>query len=133
MTRLTSSLPLLLLVVAAETAVLLDVSAQHASQRGPASPARTIRGQVVVSPRSEPTAAADPCPTPRQSPRKVVVVEAIVDEHGRVESACVVLSVSPAFDSRALAFVRDQQYEPAIHDGRPVKVLLSASVFEHRR
>ena len=133
MARHTSTLPLLFLVVVAEVAVVLDVSIQRTSQRASAQPTPIIRSHAVVYRPPEPAANADPCPTPRHSPRKVVVVEAIVDERGQVESACVVLSVSPTFDTRALAFVRNHQYEPAIHNGKPIKVFLNVSVFEHPR
>ena len=133
MPRRTSTLPFLFLVVVAESAAFFDISVQRTSQRAFAPPAPVLRPRGIDAPHSEPANGAAPCPTPRHAPGKVAVVEAIVDERGRVESACVVLSVSPAFDQRALAFVRDHQYEPAIHNGKPVKIFLSASVFEHPR
>ena len=133
MARHTSAIPLLFFVLVAEVVVVLDVSIQRSSQRASAPLTPIIRSHAVVSRPPESAANAAPCPAPRPSPRKVVVVEAIVDERGQVESACVVLSVSPTFDTRALAFVRDHQYEPAIHNGKPIKVFLNVSVFEHPR
>ena len=122
-----------LLAILAEAAVVLDISHQR--------PMRATTPPITLGARTQhagaaPSAAlpvASPCPPSRPSPGRTALVEAVVNEQGRVESACVVLSVSPDFDQQALAFVTSQRFAPALHEGKPVKVLLRASVFAHPR
>ena len=87
----------------------------------------------VVTPRIlsslSPGTAPRPCGTPKPSKNQGVQIEAIVNESGRVEYACLVTSTSTSFDRQALEAVRSWQYKPALHEGKAVKVFLS--VFAH--
>jgi protein TonB len=49
-----------------------------------------------------------------------IVVEALVDEHGRVFAAEVVQSLDPDLDARTLDAVRNWAFQPAMEDGEPV-------------
>jgi protein TonB len=56
-----------------------------------------------------------------------VILEAIVDEEGRVIDVRVVRSAD-VFDKAALASVRQWRYAPVLIDGRPVKFILTVVV-----
>jgi len=62
-----------------------------------------------------------------QGLRGIVIVELIIDEKGKVESAQIVRSV-PGFDEAALAAAREWEYEVTKVDGRPVKVRLTVPI-----
>jgi TonB family protein len=62
-----------------------------------------------------------------QGLRGIVIVELIIDEKGKVESAQIVRSV-PGFDEAALAAAREWEYEPTRVDGHPVKVHLTVPI-----
>jgi TonB family protein len=62
-----------------------------------------------------------------QGLRGIVIVELIIDEKGKVESAQIVRSV-PGFDEAALAAAREWEYEPTKVDGHPVKVHLTVPI-----
>jgi protein TonB len=49
-----------------------------------------------------------------------IVVEALVDEHGRVFAAEVVQSLDPDLDARTLDAVRNWAFQPAMEDGQPI-------------
>ena len=49
------------------------------------------------------------------------IIEIVIDELGRVESAAIRLSVHPAYDSMLLATAADWKYRPATINGQPVK------------
>ena len=57
----------------------------------------------------------------------VVILEAIVDQEGRIESLKVLRS-APVFDRAALAAVRQWRYSPVILNGRPERVILTVVV-----
>jgi protein TonB len=57
----------------------------------------------------------------------VVVVECVIDERGRVQSAAVVKGV-PLLDEAALDAVRQWVYAPSLLDGVPVEVVLTVTV-----
>lgn len=50
----------------------------------------------------------------------VVVVEALIDEQGRVIAAEVIQSVHPSLDKATLEAVRQWQFSPAMVDGKAV-------------
>ena len=85
-------------------------------------PASSVGGSSLV-----PT----PCSTPKHSQNGAALIEAIIDETGRIESACIVISVSPVFDRTALEAVRKQPYKPGVHEGKPAKTFLTVSVVPH--
>lgn len=49
-----------------------------------------------------------------------IVVEALVDEHGRVFAAEVVQSLDPDLDARTLDAVRTWAFQPALENGEPI-------------
>lgn len=49
------------------------------------------------------------------------ILEIVIDELGRVESAAIRVSVHPAYDSMLLATAADWRYRPATVNGQPVK------------
>ena len=57
----------------------------------------------------------------------VVILEAIVDQEGRIESLKVLRS-APVFDRAALAAVRQWRYSPVILNGRPERFILTVVV-----
>jgi len=57
----------------------------------------------------------------------VVILEAIVDQEGRVEGLKVLRS-APVFDQAALAAVRQWRYSPVILNGRPERFILTVVV-----
>ena len=57
----------------------------------------------------------------------MVILEAIVDEEGRVETLKVLRSAG-IFDSAALEAVRQWRYSPVILNGRPEKFILTVVV-----
>ena len=60
----------------------------------------------------------------------VVILEAIVDQEGRVESLKVLRS-APVFERAALEAVRQWRYSPVILNGRPEKFILTVVVSFH--
>ncbi|HEY5618558.1 MAG TPA: TonB family protein [Vicinamibacterales bacterium] len=60
----------------------------------------------------------------------VVILEAIVDEEGRVESLKVLRSPG-VFEEAALAAVRQWRYSPVLLNGRPEKFILTVVVSFH--
>jgi TonB family protein len=54
--------------------------------------------------------------------RGEVMVAAIVEPSGAVDSVRVIRSFHPSFDSAAAAWVRGASFSPACRDGRPVRV-----------
>jgi TonB family protein len=56
-----------------------------------------------------------------QMARSGGLVEVLIDEGGRVESAMLLSSVHPIYDSMLLAATQDWRYKPATVNGRPVK------------
>ena len=57
----------------------------------------------------------------------VVILEATIDETGRVSDAKPVRSI-PLLDQAAIAPVKQWQYEPTYLNGIPVPVILTAKV-----
>jgi periplasmic protein TonB len=57
----------------------------------------------------------------------VVVVEAVIDERGRVQNATVVKGV-PLLDDAALDAVRQWAYAPSLLNGVPVQVVMTVTV-----
>lgn len=57
-----------------------------------------------------------------------VVVEAIIDEQGRVINARVVRGLPMGLDQEALSAVQQWRFKPAMFNGRPVKVYFTLTV-----
>jgi periplasmic protein TonB len=57
----------------------------------------------------------------------VVVVECVIDEHGRVQNATV-LKGAPLLDDAALDAVRQWAYAPSLLNGVPVEVVMTVTV-----
>jgi hypothetical protein len=49
------------------------------------------------------------------------LIELVIDEHGRVVTAMVRMSIHPIYDTQLLAAARDWRYLPATFGGQPVK------------
>jgi TonB family protein len=58
----------------------------------------------------------------------VVVLSAIVDEHGSVQNPVIVRRVEPRADQKALETVREWRFRPALKDGNPVSVRMNIEV-----
>jgi TonB family protein len=58
----------------------------------------------------------------------VVVVEAVIDERGRIEKARVVHPAHWVLDQSALAAVREWEFTPAVRDGAPIPIVITARV-----
>ncbi|HSL24063.1 MAG TPA: hypothetical protein VK886_21195 [Vicinamibacterales bacterium] len=61
------------------------------------------------------------------------IIEVIIDEAGRVESAAIRMSIHPAYDSMLLAAAVDWRYQPALVNGVPVKYRKRIQVSVARR
>jgi len=61
------------------------------------------------------------------------VLRIVVDEHGRIESAALVVPVAPAYDSLLLAAVKKWTFKPAQLDGTTVKYqrLIAVTLLPH--
>jgi TonB family protein len=57
-----------------------------------------------------------------------VTVEAIIDEHGCIDDAHVVESPAPGFSTSALETVARWVFQPAMYEGRPVKVYYTLTI-----
>ena len=56
------------------------------------------------------------------------LIEVVVDEQGKVESAMIRRTVTPKYDKLALAATQNWHYQPAMVDGIPVKYRKSIQV-----
>ena len=92
-------------------------------QRGPIRVGGVIKEPALIH-RVEPKY---PLLALRAQMQGVVILEAIVDEEGRVESVKVLRSPG-VFDDAALEAVRQWRYSPVILNGRPEKFILAVVV-----
>jgi TonB family protein len=60
-------------------------------------------------------------PTMHQQATDRGVIEIVINEQGRVESAVIRQTVQPMYDSQLLVATRDWRYQPATVNGQPVK------------
>ncbi|HEX7960757.1 MAG TPA: M56 family metallopeptidase [Terriglobales bacterium] len=67
----------------------------------------------------QPTYPADAKKAKREG---IVVVGAVIGTDGKVENVSVLKSVDPSLDESAMNAVRQWTFEPALKDGKPVKV-----------
>jgi protein TonB len=113
-----------------ENSVLSGFSSDVAHLERPAVPSQTpvrlhsgIREPIALS-RAEPI-----YPTLAQSARVqgVVILEAVIDASGRVESVQVLRSI-PMLDQAAVTAVRQWRYSPAMLNGSPVPVIVTITV-----
>lgn len=63
-----------------------------------------------------------------QQVRQNGILEVLIDEQGRVESAIIRLSIHPLYDSMLLSAAADWRYQPARVNGNPVKFRKRISV-----
>jgi len=61
------------------------------------------------------------------------LVEIVIDEAGRVESATIRRSISAPFDAELLASTEKWRFQPAMRNGQPVKYRRSYEVIGHSR
>ena len=57
----------------------------------------------------------------------IVLLEILIDSHGRVADARVLRSI-PQLDAAAIAAVRQWLFRPAIRNGRPVPTVANAPI-----
>ncbi len=89
---------------------------------------QTVGGKVSPPRLIEKTEPHYPESARKQKKSGVVMLEAIVDEDGRVGSVWVGRSADPVLDAAAFEAVHQWRYEPALKDGKPVRVLLAVTV-----
>ena len=61
------------------------------------------------------------------------LVEVVINERGRVESATIRKSVAPAYDVALLAATEEWRFQPATREGLPVKYRRAYEVIVHSR
>jgi TonB family protein len=61
------------------------------------------------------------------------LIEVVINEQGRVESAAMRKSVAPTYDAALLASTAEWRFQPAVRDGVPVKFRRSYEVIVHSR
>jgi len=91
----------------------------------------TVAGQAV-SPvmRSEPPILihrVEPVLIAGENVGRVVAIKAIISAAGRVTKIHVVKSVTPSFDARCVAALRQWRYRPAQINGEPISVPLTVT------
>lgn len=52
----------------------------------------------------------------------MVILEAVIDEKGCVESVTIIQKVNPTLDQLAKQMVNSWRFKPAMKDGKPVRV-----------
>ena len=114
------------------TALLLWGSCILLAQNKPSEPVCEIRnvGDCGVS-TPKPVYHPDPEYTDRARKKKIngtVVVSFIVTTEGKVRDVTVTRSLDEDLDKQALAAVRKWRFEPAMKDGTPVEVRISAEL-----
>lgn len=57
----------------------------------------------------------------------IVIVEAVINRSGRVQSGCILRSI-PMLDQAALDAIRQWEYSPALLNGQPVDVVMTVTV-----
>jgi TonB family protein len=82
---------------------------------------------------TEPKRLGGPNPEYPEAMRKegisgLVVLEAVIDDTGRVRALEVLKSADPAFSASAMLAVEQWTFEPAIYDGAPVSVRYNLTV-----
>jgi protein TonB len=104
-----------------------EVRQAAANLRGGDEPARRVGGNIKppakltdVSPVYPPIAAS-------ARVEGVVIIEATIDESGRVTQARVLRSI-PLLDQAAIDAVRQWTFAPTLVDGRAVPVIMTVSV-----
>ena len=109
---------------------LPDVPPAPPPPPAPAAPSAPVRVGGRIQPptlihRVEPTYPPTAVSAHLQG---MVILEAIVDEEGRVTEVKVLRSVNPLLDREALNAVRQWRYAPVVLNGTPVKFVLSVSL-----
>ncbi len=112
-----AGVPLLLAVALAATTTL-PAAAQEP----------LVAGSEVKAPRRRSFVQPDyPAEAQARGLRGIVILELVIDEHGRVADVQVVRSVPP-FDEAAIEAARQWEYEVTRVDGVPVKVRLTVPI-----
>lgn len=119
--------------LAALIALSLGLSPVGAQAQDPAPVATSVAGakvsgqDVPVPARKKYVAPEYPLEAAAQGIRGIVILNLLIGEDGRVESATVTRSIK-GLDEAALAAVRLWEYEPTKVAGKPVKVLHSQGI-----
>jgi hypothetical protein len=122
------------------------VKAAEAAKPTPAEPVAAPPPPAPVAPKIY--TADDPVVTPPSTVRQDVpklpisvinmardkgIIEVIIDEVGRVESAAIRASVHPTYDAMLLAAAADWRYRAATANGQPVKFMKRIQITIARR
>ncbi len=127
-----------------ELTALQAANAAASADGGGAAPARacdpppglltpTTAGDTVTSPRLVRRVNPNLSGVTHAYPGGPVIIQAGIDEHGKVISTCVVTGVDPDVDTLTESAVRQWRFEPARRkaDGTPVGLLVAVSVEIH--
>ena len=98
------------------------VSIWKTRRAAPATPA-TDGGELGIIP---PVAIAQAIPRPADvsvplGSAQIIMLDIVIDETGRVETAAVRESVNKLYEGQLIAATRGWRYRPATQGGRPVK------------
>jgi TonB family protein len=58
----------------------------------------------------------------------MVILQAVIDTHGKVKNLTVLRHVTPALDRAAMAAVQQWEYEPVLLNGVPIEVMFSVTM-----
>jgi protein TonB len=89
---------------------------------------QTVGGEVSPPRLIEKTEPHYPLSARKQKKSGVVMLEAIIDQDGRVETVWVARPADPDLNAAASEAVHQWRYEPALKDGKPVRVFLTVTV-----
>jgi len=84
--------------------------------------------EAGIQPARPPARAASKRPASSKAISNAVIVEVLVDEHGRVADARVLSSRDPSRDATALESVRQWKFTPATRKGRAIPFVTAVSV-----
>lgn len=118
--------PIVALSLISPTANAQDTAARTATP-AQVSDAKVAGQDVPVPSRKKYVAPEYPADAAAQGIRGIVILELLIGEDGRVESARVTRSIS-GLDEAAIAAVKLWEYEPTKLAGKPVKVLHSQGI-----
>ena len=63
----------------------------------------------------------------------IAIIEAVVDETGKVRDAKIVKAVDPCLDEAALRAAREWKFRPGMFESKPVPVIFNMAVHPHPR
>jgi TonB family protein len=123
------------IAVALHVAVLASITLAQAWQVAEVGEPPIVSPYHVLLLPPPPPAPAVSRPQPRYTEvarraavQGAVIIEAIIDEYGRVADARILKGLPLGLDQEALTAVREWRFQPATLGGRPVKVFYTLTV-----